>query len=497
MEDQTCDYLVIGGGVAGCIIARRLADGQSGRVILLEAGPSDEGDRAATHLAHLDEQTAAYEWGFKAAPLAGGASEMHYSRAKILGGCANHNDCAFLIPPDSDFAHWERLGAKGWGRDGVRPFFARVDSMVAADTNAPRNPISEAFVQAGREMGLADIAFRERIAPGVGWFPLNIKGPLRQSTSAAYLHPIASLPANLDIQTGTFAERLLFKGKRCVGAITDRGTIHARREVILTAGALQSPQLLLLSGLGPAEDLRQLDIQVRADLPGVGAHLLDHVAAPVIWDLHNPVPDWKLTPFEAMMMIQIDALAPAPDALFHFGLRVREKYDLNPRQKTVTNGVKVSPNVARARSQGSLRLASPDPRSAPIINLNYFSDPDGYDQRILLAAMKFARRMIATPALDHLIRAEVAPGPDVVSDRQLMRYIKTVCETVYHPSGTCLMGDPGNPRTVVGSDLKVRGVEALRVADASVFPSMITVNIANTVMMVAEKAADAILADAA
>lgn len=490
-----CDYLIVGGGVAGCVIARRLADRTSARIILLEAGRSDEGDPAATDLSRLDDLDDSYDWGFRASPFAGAPAELSYGRAKMLGGCANHNDCAFLIPPDSDFTSWVAHGAKGWGPRDVAPYFRRVEERVHVETEPPRSPMSEVFYAAGRELGLPDNAFRERIAAGVGWFPLNAKGALRQSTSICYLHPLASLPEQLEVWTHCFAERLIMENGRAVGATTTRGEIRARREVVLTAGAIQTPQLMMLSGLGPAAHLKSHGIPVVADLPGVGQHLLDHVAAPVVFDLTEPIPPWRLTPLEATMMIQIDADAPAPDVLFHLGLRVREKYPANPRFPATRYGVRASPNVARARSEGSITLASADPRSAPVIDLRYFSDPDGYDQRILLAAMRFARRLGETRALGSRLRAEVAPGPGVHTDDELMSYIRHVCETVYHASGTCVMGDPARPGTVVGCDLKVKGIAGLRVADASVFPTMVSVNICNTVMMIAEKAADLILAD--
>lgn len=491
---EVCDYLIIGGGVAGCIIARRLAERTAGRIILVEAGRSDEGDPAACDLSRLDEQTAAYEWGFRAAPLPGAGAELDYSRARILGGCANHNDCAFLIPPDSDFDRWAAEGAAGWGAAAVRPYFQRIEERVHVERRPPRNPVSEAFVAAGRELGLEEVAFRDEIRAGVGWFPLNARGAVRQSTSAAYLHPLAGLPRHLEVWTETFVERVGIEAGVATGALTSRGPIQARREVILTAGAIQTPQLLLLSGIGPGAELRALGIGVVADCPGVGRHLLDHVAAAVVWDLDRPVPAWALTPFEAVLLLQVDADAPAPDALFHFGLRVREKYGADPRLGGAVHGVKASPNVARARSQGSLRLASADPRAAPVIALDYFSDPDGYDLRILLAALKFARRIGGTRAMQALGAREVAPGPGAVRDADLIGHIRRTCETVYHPCGTARMGAAGDRGTVVTPDLRVLGVGRLRVCDASVFPSMVTVNIANTVMMVAEKAADAILA---
>ncbi len=248
---ETCDFLIIGGGSAGCIIAKRLAGKSAGRIILLEAGKKDEGDAAAVDLFRLDEQTEDYDWGFKAATLAGAKPELNYARARILGGCANHNDCAFLRPPDSDFAEWEGLGAKGWGAADMAPYFNRVMENTIVE-EAPHHPASQVFVKAGTELGLKKIDFQKQIAEGVGYFPLNAKGRLRQSSSVTYLHPLSKLPKHLEVWTETQAMKILVENGKAIGAETTRGTIHASRAVILACGAIQTPQLMLLSGLGPA-----------------------------------------------------------------------------------------------------------------------------------------------------------------------------------------------------------------------------------------------------
>ena len=491
-QAEVCDFLIVGGGSAGCIIARRLAERTTGRIILLEAGPSDEGDPTALVLSRLDDQQG-LDWGFKAAALPGSSAKLNYLRARMLGGCGNHNDCAFLIPPDHDFRCWEVAGAKGWGPDAVKPYFRRVEERVNVYRFEVVNPVSRAFFEAGRELGLPERDFRAGVADGIGWFPLNSDADLRHSSSVAYLHPIAGLPKHLEVRTGCMATRILIEDGRAVGVDTDRGIIRARSEVILTAGSIQTPQLMMLSGLGPAAELRRHGIAVIRDLPGVGEHLLDHVAAPIVWEVKEPVGPWQITPLQTTMLMSIDKDAPAPDVLFHFGLRVREKYEDPPRFGSIEKGIRASPNVARARSTGRLSLASADPRAHPVIELAYFTDPEGYDRRILLQALKFTRRLAGTRALKPLILAERAPGPEAVTDADFEAYMRNVCETVYHPSGTCVMGDPARPRTVVSPDLRVKGIDALRVCDASVFPTMVTVNINNTVMMVAEKAADHIL----
>ncbi|MFO1169444.1 MAG: GMC family oxidoreductase [Hyphomicrobiaceae bacterium] len=492
---ETADFVIVGGGSAGAIIARRLAERTSGRIVLIEAGPSDEHDPTALYLSKLDEQQG-LDWGFKATTCPGAPAQLKYLRARMLGGCGNHNDCAYLIPPDHDFEQWEQAGAKGWGPDGVSPYFRRIDERVNIYRFEDINPICKTFVAAGRELGYPERDFRAGVADGIGYFPLNSVGDLRHSSSVAYLHPVASLPKHLEVWTGTMAEKIVIENGRAVGVVTSRGTISARREVILTAGSLQTPQLLMVSGIGPAAELHRHGIGVVRDLPGVGNHLLDHVAAPVIWQIDRPVGPWQITHLQTTMLISIDKAAPAPDVLFHFGLRIREKYDAVPIYADVENGVRASPNVARARSTGRVTLASADIQDAPVIDLNYFSDPEGYDLRILREALKFSRRFATTKAFGSMVVKELAPGPDVLSDADLEAYMRQTCETVYHPSGTAVMGDPSRKETVVGPDLRVKGVDGLRVCDASVFPTMVTVNINNTVMMIAEKAADLILAAA-
>lgn len=480
---ETCDFLIVGGGSSGCIVAQRLAERTKGRIILLEAGKSDEGDPAATDLNRLDEQTADYDWGFTAATLPGRPAELGYARARLLGGCANHNDCAFIRPPDSDFDLWESLGATGWNAQSLAPAYRRILERVTVET-APCHPLSRAFLDAGRELGLPDVDFAREVRAGVGLFPLNARGRLRQSSSIAYLHPLAQLPPHLEVRTRSMAQRILCDGRQAVGVETDHGIILARRGVILACGAIQTPQLMMVSGFGPAAELRRHGIPVIADLLHLGQHLRDHVAAPVVWETRAPVAPWEICPFEATMMLSLDVDAPAPDILFHFGLRVREKYGDDPRLGTPGPAVKASPNVTRARSEGEIRLSGPTMTDKPVINLNYFSDP--YDLPLLLRAMRFTRRIGETAAMRAVTAAEVHPGPAVQSDDEWAAYIRSVCETVYHPCGTAAIGK------VVSPGLGVMGIDRLHVVDASVFPSLITVNINSAVMMVAERAADLI-----
>ena len=492
-DGNDCDYLVIGGGAAGCIVARRLAEQPGTRVILLEAGRSDEGDPIATDLSRLDEQDDSYDWGYTAQPLADSEHRIRYDRARMLGGCANHNDCAFLVPPPSDFDEWVELGASGWSFADNAAAFARIEARLSIEASPPGTEPSQAFIDACRAQGLHVRNFREGVDAGAGWFPLNVDGALRQSSSIGYLHPLNTLPDNLEVRCNSQATRLLIESGRVVGVDTEQGPLRAAAEVILCAGSINTPQLLLLSGIGDGNDLQSLGIDTRVHLPGVGRNLLDHAAANLACALRAPPPPWRLTPCEATALIRVDADAPAPDVLYHYVLTLRDKYSDIDHYGHIEHGIKLSPNVTRPKSRGWLGLASPDYREPPAIDLNYFSDADGYDRRIILGGLRFGREVLNSAELAGFIAEEVMPGADVQSDDELFAYVRETAETVYHPSGTCRMGAPDDPLAVVTPDLRVRGIEGLRVADASVFPSMVTVNICNTVMMIGERAADMIL----
>lgn len=484
------DYLVIGGGAAGCIVARRLAERlPSASVALLEAGKSDEHDPAAIYLSHLDQQDGSYDWGYQANTTRDSTQAMAYARAKMLGGCANHNDCAFIAPLATDLDRWQALGAEGWNSQALAPALKRVEESLHIQASPEGNALSRAFIDANRELGLPERNFRQTVDVGTGWFPLNAKGDLRQSSSIAYLHPLDQLPKNLQVFTEVMATHLLFDNKRVVGVSSNRGEFKSRIETILCAGSINTPHLLMLSGIGPAAQLQSFDIPVVQNSPGVGQNLIDHVAANICYELKSAPPPWALTPCEATALIKIDAEAIAPDVLFHFVLRLREKYVGADQYAGIEHGIKLSPNVARPKSRGFIELVSADPFVAPNIDLNYFSDPQGYDRRILTGGLRFARHLVKTNPLSNYLKSEIQPGLDIESGDDFFDYIKQNCETVYHPCGTCAIG------SVISADLKVTGVQGLRIADASVFPDMVTVNICNTVMMVAEQAADLIVRD--
>ncbi|MEM7293589.1 MAG: GMC family oxidoreductase [Pseudomonadota bacterium] len=493
---STCDYLVIGGGSAGSIVARRLADANIGDVVLLEAGPNDRYNPSICELARLDEQNETTEWGFKAWPHSSATRPIEYARAKMLGGCGGHNDCAFLIPPPEDFVPWRSHCGERWSVENIARHFARVDSMVHTDEDPPIGAVSQAFLDAGAELDLAFNNFRKTIDEGVGAFPLNCLDGTRQSASIAYLHNTKKLPDNLVVKTNTLATHLLFDNNRAKGCETDRGEFVARREVILACGAVQTPQLLMVSGIGDTATLLNAGVKPHIALPGVGQNLLDHAAANIVLELSAASSEWELTPCEVTVLLRSDAREMTPDLLYHFVLRLREKYASNSGDFASANGVKISPNVARPRSRGQLLIEGPDITHPPRIELNYFSDADGEDMRKMLHGLRYARRFEHTRAFAALGAKELLPGPSVRSDAALVQYVLDTCETVYHPAGTCRMGRADDPLAVVNSEFAVLQTEGLRAVDASVFPDLISVNINNTVMMVAESAAEVIISSA-
>ncbi len=494
MTANTYDYLIIGGGTAGAVIAARLAEDPSLRVALLEAGPSDERDARVlpvrSWMALLGTEL---DFDYIIEPQARGNSAIRHSRARVLGGCSSHNSCIAFRAPDGDLQRWQAEGAAGWGAADCAPFFERVFERVHLEGIPDANRLNRALLEAGVQAGLPRLSFANdaSFGEGVGLFRVNVKAGIRQSSSVAYLHPLHSLPPNLHVLTDTTVTRILLDDdNRAIGVESSRGILRAEREVILCAGAFDSPKLLLLSGIGPAAHLAEMDIPVRVDLPGVGEHLLDHPEGVVVWESSRPIPDpivqlWEVGLF-ARTGIDPD---PLPDLMCHFGLMPFTWHTEPAGYPTAEWGFSLTPNVCRARSEGTVRLASVDPTAPPRIDFRYFTDPDNYDERVMVEGVKAARRIAAQPALEEWIVRELAPGQSVQSDAEISAYVRATANTVYHPAGTCKIGADSDSLAVVDSALRVRGVAGLRVADASVFPSMTTVNPSMTVFMIGERCA--------
>jgi choline oxidase len=346
------------------------------------------------------------------------------------------------------------------------------------------------------EAGFPFVAFNtSEFREGVGWFQLNKRGLIRQSSSVAYLHPLAKLPPNLTVLTGFVAFRIILnENGRAVGVDTKSGKIGAREEIIVCCGAFDSPKLLLLSGIGPADHLREVGIDVQLDLPGVGENLMDHPEGVVIWEAVKPVPEVSTQFWEAGLFACTEPTLEWPDLMYHFGTVA---FDLNTAPlgyPTSTNAFSMTPNVTRPRSRGWVRLRSSDPAAPPVIDFRYFTDPGGHDERVVLAGIKLARKIADQPSLRSWIRRELAPGSAITEDEVLSDYACRTSNTVYHPAGTCRMGRSEDSRAVVDPALRVRGIQSLRVADASIFPEMIGMNPCITCMMIGEKCASLVRA---
>ncbi|OAQ62732.1 choline oxidase [Pochonia chlamydosporia 170] len=538
------DYVIVGGGTAGCIIASRLSEYLPNKIILMiEAGPTDVGenralilkDRSSMQGTELDYRYTsvkqlrgiaqnAYSCLTFTLTCFVGNSDIIHSRAKILGGCSSHNDMVSFRTPQYDAYTWEKLGCKGWSFET----FARVQDKLRVTTHPSAHPRDQSqlnkdwIMSASRALGLPyvkDLNKSIRSAGGltqsVGWTPIsyNPDNGYRSSTSVAYIHPILrgeEKRPNLIILTNAWVSRVNVQGNIAVAVnvTTKDGTKHtayAISEIILCAGAIDTPRLMLLSGLGPREHLESVGIPVVKDIPGVGENLQDHPGASVVYELHDKVPAETATHSDVLAFIRHKPYNWAgddgniPDLLLHTW-----QLDFDGGEPVVPQGYPrpqnpfgIYPLTLRPESKGRVYLRSNNPSEKPALDFRYFEDPNNYDAEILVAGIKAARQIAQSEPFKSYIKREVAPGPLVTSDRDLDKYARETSCTIYHPACTTKMGDvEKDPQAVVDSRLKVRGLLNLRIADAGVFPIMVTVNVMLTVLAVGERAAELIAEDA-
>lgn len=497
MERLEFDYVIVGGGGSGAVLARTLAERVNATVALLEIGPSDaDYDEVLDFRRYREVPASPLGTRIPIVKPTRGNRRFSYPVSRVLGGATSQNTCIWFRPPPSDFAEWEVAGARGWEADAIFPHFDAIETRVNVETEAADLDSHHVLFDAAREAGFETVDFSRPFEEGIGNYRMSKRGHHRQSTSVVFLRPAETLPKNLAILTGTAVEKLSFAPDgRVDGVETTRGAVHARREVVLCAGALETPKLLLLSGIGPAEQLRAFGIPVRRDLPGVGRHLLDHPAACVNVAASRPLARDAVWNYAGVLFARVEPDAPWPDIEIQLGPELFE-------QQTEPAGYPSSPfgftayfTVNRARSEGTAVLASPDYREHLQVDPAYFTDSDGYDMRIMAGAIRIARKLFATPAMRGWVGAELAPGSNRQGDAEIEDFIHETATTGYHPGGTCRMGDPADPRTVVDPTLTIVGVPGLRVADASILPTMVSVNIASTCMMIGHRAAALIAAD--
>lgn len=502
-DTGTFDYVIAGGGTAGCVLAARLSEDPDVTVCLVEAGPSDVDDDHILVLSqwmHLLDS--GYDWDYPIEPQERGNSFMRHARARVLGGCSSHNSCIAFHPPAEALDEWVTLGADGWSAAEILPFTDRLTKTVLLRDVPPEDPCGAAVLEAAAQVGIPTVAFNrgETVRNGAGWFQINAgEDGIRHSTSHAFLHPILTTRRNLEVRTDCWISEILFDdASRATGVryqrpdLTGYDAVSARREVIVCAGAIDTPKLLMLSGIGPTAHLREVGIDVRVDSPGVGANLDDHVEGLVFWEASRPMVTTSTQWWEIGLFTTVDEGVAQPDLMMHYGSVPFDMNTLRRGYPTTDNGFCLTPNVTQGHSRGTVRLRSRDFRDRARVDPRYFTDPDGYDERIMLAGVRLARRIAEQAPLADWVARELAPGPDATTDDELLDYIHQCHNTVYHPAATARMGALDDPMAVLDPQLRVKGVSRLRVVDASAMPKLPAVNPNITVMTMAEKCADLI-----
>ncbi|MFN0182881.1 MAG: GMC family oxidoreductase [Aquabacterium sp.] len=539
MAEPDCDYLIIGAGSAGCVLAEQLsADGRH-RVCLLEAGGTDQRWRVQVPIGYgLSFYDPSLNWMFQTEPQAALAGRRGYwPRGKVLGGSSAINAMVYIRGLPQDYDDWRDEGNPGWGWADVLPHFIALEHFLGAphplrgragplqvsDVSAQLHPLGQAWQRAGQQLGLpVNHGFNGDSAEGIGPYELTMAGGRRMSAARAWLRPALRRP-NLQVLTDALALQVQVEGGRAVGLRYRRGgiehTMRAAREVILCAGAVQSPLLLHNSGLGPADVLATLGIPVRQALPAVGRHLQDHLCIDHLYQSRVPTLNQQLRPWWGKLraglqyalarrgplalsvnqgggFVRSQPQAPRPDLQLYFSPLSYTRAPAGQRPLMSPDpfpGFLLSAQPCRPFSRGQLRLGAPDGVDRPVIEPNPLADPR--DLALLLQGSRWLRRLAATPALADVIDAELAPGPAVQDDAALEQHIRAQASTVFHPCGTCRMG-PDAQTAVVDARLRVHGMAGLRVVDASVFPSITSGNTNAPTLMVAHRAAQLILEDA-
>ncbi|WP_417675601.1 choline dehydrogenase [Roseibium sp.] len=527
---DTFDFVIVGAGSAGCALAYRLSEDPSVSVLVLEYGGSDAGPFIQMPAAlSYPMNMARYDWGYESDPephLDG--RRLATPRGKVIGGSSSINGMVYVRGHARDFDTWEELGAVGWSFKNVLPYYKRLEHAhgVSSDwrgTHGPLhvtrgtkwNPLFDAFVQAGAEAGYETTPdYNGQKQEGFGDMEMTVRKGRRWSAANAYLKP-ALKRRNVTLMTGTLARRILFDGKRATGVEyqkgTTVGTVTCRREVIVSASAINSPKLLLQSGIGPAAQLGEHGIDVIADRPGVGENLQDHLELyiqqaciqPITlykhWNLVSKAligAQWLFTgkglgasnQFESCAFIRSKAGVDYPDIQFHF-LPFAVRYD--GKAAAEGHGYQAHVGPMRSRSRGRVRLTSADPLAKPSILFNYMSEAS--DWQDFRTCIRLTREIFAQDAFAPYRGKEIQPGAAVQSDDELNDFIREHVESAYHPCGTCRMGQASDPMAVVDTECRVIGVDGLRVADSSIFPQITNGNLNAPSIMVGEKAADHIL----
>jgi choline dehydrogenase len=530
-EIMEYDYIIVGAGSAGCVLANRLSANPATKVLLLEAGPKDRNFWIHIPLGFgKNINNPGVNWCYQAEPEPFCRDQSYFlPRGRVLGGSSSINGMVYVRGQVEDYNHWAQLGNRGWSYDDVLPYFKRSEDNSRGEnevhgTGGPlsvsdlteTNAISDALIEAGGQIGIPrNDDINGIVQEGIGYHQATIRNGRRCSTAVAFLDPARSRQ-NLRIETGALVKRVTFEGKRATGVVYDIGGAEhqatAGREIVLCGGAFNSPQLLELSGVGQADRLRDLGIAVNHELNGVGHDLQDHQVVRLRWRINanitfnEQVHGWRAVRSALKYMFNRNGVLSMPTLPIGGFVRTREELatpdiqlqvfpgtyeSLEARQLMKEPGLTIGAVLLRPESRGWVHAKSSDPREAPGIFHNLLETET--DRRALIEGMKITRRLVEAPAMDALRGLELTPGKHVETDEEFLDAARDLAQSNWHPTSTCRMGS--DPLAVVDARLRVHGIEGLRVADASIMPTVVSGNTNAACIMIGEKASDLILED--